>query len=276
MENAAKVVIVTGCSKGGIGFHLCEQFAEKGCKVYATARRIESMEGFKHAGIRRLQLDVTSDEDVQNAVNNVVEAEGKVDIVVNNAGVICIGPVIDVPMEQVHTTFDTNLYSVVRMARAVVPHMAIRKQGLIINVSSITAEIPTPWNGVYAASKAATHSLSEVLEMECKPLGVNVMLVVPGPIKSNIADNHSKIFILPPASLYKQYLDQIVQRMYTSQGQGSMPTAAFARQVVSKAMRSQPPRYVMLGGPTYLYTLLKWMPRAFVLWLMWRKFSQKR
>ncbi|KAI5121150.1 hypothetical protein M0805_007148 [Coniferiporia weirii] len=274
--SSRKVVFVTGCSKGGIGFHLCEEFAEKGCIVYATARKVESMDSFAHPNIRRLALEVTSDESVQRAVDTVVAAEGRIDVLVNNAGVICIGPVVDISIEQVKQTFDANVFGALRTARTVIPHMAARKQGIIVNVGSVVGEVPTPWNGIYCASKAALHSLTEVLQMECTPLGVSVMLLAPGSVRSNLATNHARVFAPAPGSLYRAFLDAIVRRMHTSQGPGSMPTSEFARAAVERILRrGGPPRYLVLGGHTRQVTLLKWLPRGLVLWLVWRAFSTK-
>ncbi|KAH8119899.1 NAD-binding protein [Phellopilus nigrolimitatus] len=269
MSSNPKVVLVTGCSKGGIGFHLCEEFAGRGCIVYATSRKVESINGFKHRNIRRLPLEVTSDESVERAVDEVIAAEGRIDVLVNNAGVICVGPVIDISIDQVKKTFDANVFGALRTARAVIPHMTARKRGIIVNVGSVVGEIPTPWNGIYCASKAALHSLTEVLQMECTPLGISVMLLAPGSVKSNLAENHAKVFTLPPASLYRASWTR-------SQEQGSMPTSEFAKKAVARIMdRWGPPRYLAMGGKVGQIRILKWLPRGLVLWLVWKAFSTR-
>lgn len=134
---------------------------------------------------------------------------------------------------------------------------------------------PTPWNGIYSATKAALHSLTQVLEMECRPLNISVMLVAPGSVKSNLVDNHSKIFSLPPTSLYGSFIDQIIRRMHVSQTGDCMPTDYFAQQVVSKIMRRNPPFYVRIGGNIRGVSILEWLPRGLVLWIVWRVFSRK-
>jgi len=243
--------------------------------VYATARRLEALEGFSHPGIRKLSLDCTKDVDVKKAIGEVMSTEGHIDILVNNAGVICIGPIADISIEQTQKTFDTNVFGCLRTAQAVIPHMAARKKGLIVNVGSIVGDIPTPWNGMYCASKAALHSMTELLHMELKPLGLRAMLLTPGSVKSNLATNQAQIFRLPDDSLYKSYIDNIIGRMYASQEAGtSMPTETFARLAVNKILASNPPFYVVLGGNILVFSLLRWMPRMFVLWLVWRRFSQ--
>jgi len=274
MVTTKKVVLVTGCTTGGIGFYLCEEFAAKSCKVYATSRNIATIGAFKNPSIEKLAFDVTSDNDVERVIKTILDAEGKIDIVVNNAGVMGISPLVDLSLERVKNIFDTNTFAALRTAKAVVPFMAKRRSGLIINIGSIVAEIPTPWNGIYSASKAALHTLTEVLQMECRPFNIDVMLVSPGTVRSNIADNQAAIFKLPPDSLYTRYLHNIMERMYSSQGEQTMATDAFAQEVVSKALRKEPPSYMTTGGRTTLFALLKWLPRAWALYFMWRRFSK--
>ncbi|KAG0705104.1 hypothetical protein DFH29DRAFT_316936 [Suillus ampliporus] len=262
-----KVVLVTGCSQGGIGFHLCERFAEQGCTVYATSRRLETMEGFKHPVERRV-MDVTSDDDVRLVVQSILEEQGKIDIVVNNAGAIAIGPLLDVSIDQARQAFDTNTFSILRVAKAVIPSMVERKQGLVVNIGSVAGNIATPWNGLYCAAKAAVHALSDVLAMECKPFGVKVMLVAPAAVKSNISTNQATTLELSSTSIFKAYFDRVYERMHISQAKGSMPTDEFARSVVAKALSPNPPSYVSLGGGSILFVLLHWLPHWLILWIM--------
>jgi len=275
MVTTKKVVLVTGCSTGGIGFHLCEAFA-KSCKVYATSRHLASMDGFKDLSIEKLAMDVTNDEDVDRVIKAIVDAEGKIDIVVNNAGVLGISPLIDLSLERVHHIFDTNTFAALRIAKAVIPFMAKRRSGLIINIGSISGEISTPWNGIYNASKAALHSLTEVLQMECRPFNIKIMLVSPGSVKSKLADNQAATFKLPPESLYIGYLHNIMERLYASQRKNTMSTEVFAQMVVSKALLKNPPFYFSAGGNTILFALLKWLPRSWAMFLLWRQFSRPK
>jgi len=144
-------------------------------------------------------------------------------------------------------------------------------------VGSVAGEIPTPFNGIYCASKAALHAVVETLSMELAPFGVSATLVIPGSVKSNISTNHSKDFLLPPNSLYKHYLDKIVARMFLSQGKGSMATDAFADHVVGQIMKGEQksgvngPLFVRAGQWAWRMWLLGWLPRTWVLRFMsWR------
>src|ERR1700761_6279457 len=143
---------------------------------------------------------------------------------------------VDITPDQAKENFDVTVLGTLRLVRAVTPHMASRKSGLVVTIGSVAGELcviylhltrnyrtntardrPTPFNGMYCASKAALHSLTETLSMELTPFNIKTLLVIPASVKSNIATNHSRVFQLPPQSLYKHYLDRIVARMYMSQ-----------------------------------------------------------
>jgi len=270
-----RIVLVTGCSTGGIGFSLCEAFAEQGCKVYATARRLETMQGFQHAGIQKLVMDVTSDESISEAVQSILKTDGRIDVVVNNAGIGGHGPTLDIPQEDVQKTFEANTFSILRVARAVAPHMAARKSGTIVNVASIVGETPFPWGGPYAASKAAAISLSETLYMELLPFNVHVMVVSPGGVTSNLAHKMVDRLVLPENSLYHNYTDAVVSRIVASQTNHPMPGNVFARKVVAKVLKKNPPRYMTLGTMSWINAFFKWMPRTPVLRFLWRLFGRQ-
>ncbi|TFK90607.1 oxidoreductase [Polyporus arcularius HHB13444] len=276
--HSAKVILVTGCSDGGIGSALCAEYASRGCKVYATARRMEAMHGLRHSNVEKLVLDVTDEKNINDVVDTVISKEGRIDVLVNNAGVLCIGPVIDVSMDVIEKTYDANVFSVIRMCKAVIPHMAVHKSGTIVQISSVGAYIPTPWAGIYGSTKAALHSLSDTLYMECTPLNISVLTVTTGAVRSNIGTNQVAIrpdSFIPENSLYRAYLSDILSRVFMSQGPDSMPAEEYARLVVGKSLQKKPPRELMLGGKTVLYRLLLWIPRTFTLKFFWRYFTQK-
>jgi len=269
----SRIVLVTGCSTGGIGYSLCEEFARQGCKVYASSRKTESIAEFGDRTIERISLDVTNDESVQTALNYIIEKEGKIDIVVNNAGLMAPGPLVEQSMEVIKQIFDTNTFAILRVCKAIVPIMAKRRSGTIVNIGSIVGEISTPWNALYGASKAAVNSISEGLFMELKPFNISVLHVAPVAIKSNISSNAVDRFALAPDTLYSNFLSFIMKRIYASQGPDSMPTKDFAQQVVSNALQKNLPRYMSIGGKSWMFALFKWLPRGFVLGMIWRKFS---
>ncbi|KAF8172066.1 oxidoreductase [Pholiota molesta] len=206
------VVFITGCSDGGIGAALVNEFLKRQHSVYASARSFSSMSTLSHANLRKLEVDVTDTASVQAAVKQIYETDGQeIDILVSNAGITCIDPLLDVTLERSQSVMDTNLFGTIRLVNAVVPRMATRGQGLVIAVGSILGELGTPFSGLYNTSKAALHSYIETLSLECKPLGVKVMLVSPGSVRSNII--------------------VIEKRLNSSQGPDSMPTDVFCKRI---------------------------------------------
>ncbi|KAF8973624.1 oxidoreductase [Flammula alnicola] len=276
MSDKPRIVLVTGCSTGDIGHSLCEEFAHKGCIVYATSRKVETIGDFASGVVEKLALDINSDKSVAEVIKHIVGKEGKIDIVVNNAGLVSPGPLVEQPIEAVKEVFETNTFAVLRMCQAIVPIMAKQNYGTIVNIGSIVGEVPAPWSGVYSASKAAVTSISEVLVMELKPFNISVLHVSPGGVKSNIADNGAARFNIPPDTLYSEYLPSIFKRIKSSQAANSMPSKEFATKVVSKALSKNPPRYMTLGGNSGMFAFFKWLPRGLVLYLLWRNFSPRR
>ncbi|KAG6877878.1 hypothetical protein C0993_002879 [Termitomyces sp. T159_Od127] len=307
----SRVVLVTGCSTGGIGFALyvigyfdaelisdhdsrsCNEFARQGCKVYATARRIENMGEFSYPTVEKMVLDVNDDAGVASVVKLIFETEGKIDIVVNNAGYISAGPIIDQSIEEVKTVFDTNTFGILRVAKAVIPLMAKRQSGVIVNIGSIVGEMqvsvlcligqdftlthnivmPVPPRGM--GFTAAVQSISDVLSMECRPFNISVFHVAPGGVQSNIADKGEARFKLPESSLYTAFLPDIMRRIYASQAPGSMPTDDFAKEVVSKALQKTPPLYLCTGANWHVFAIFKWLPKTWVLNYVWKLYSKK-
>ena len=161
-----KVVLITGCSSG-IGRSLALSFAARPeCRVFATARSLEALSTLP-ASITPLALDVTSSESIASCIALLtIQTRGRIDILVNNAGRGCVGPVIEVDMEQVRGTFEANVFGLIAMCQAVTPFMIDKRSGNILNIGSVVAYVPTPWASVYCASKAAVHSFSDCLRME--------------------------------------------------------------------------------------------------------------
>jgi len=228
-------------------------------------------------------LDVTKDEQVTSVVAGIVEAEGKIDCIVNNAGSMCIGPIVDVPTSTVQEVFDLNVAGPHRLTRAVFPHMAARHSGLIVNIGSVVGAIPTPWNAFYCASKAALHSLTETLRSEAAPFGIEVLLVAPAAVQSNISTNQAKqrggdagVYVLPEGSLYGDFVERIVARLYLSQAKGqSMPTEKFTNIVADRMEKERPGGFLMAGGGAIGFKILSLIPRWLALWVMAKVWVRK-
>ncbi|KAG0359005.1 hypothetical protein BGZ54_010176 [Gamsiella multidivaricata] len=223
--------------------------------------------------IEKVYIDVLDEKSVKEAVNHIIEKEGRIDILFNNAGMGLACPLIDMSLETTRKLLDTNVTSVVLMSKEVAPHMIRQGSGLIVNVGSVTAYLATPWGGLYAASKAAVHSLSDALRMELMPFGVNVTVVSPGAIKSNIGDNNLKAFHLPENSVYQSVLKYVLMRANASQEPGCTPTAKFAKHVVGKCLKSSPPRYIDYGTLSNLFRFIRYMPRAISEMIFYKRFG---
>ena len=182
-----RVVLITGCSTG-IGRAAAERFLGRGWTVYATARRPETLNDLAARGARTLALDVTDEDSMRAAVEQVTAAEGSVGVLVNNAGYGQQGPVEDTPMEEVRRQFETNVFGLVRLTQLVLPGMRARGWGRIVNVSSMGGRLTLPGLGFYHASKYAVEAISDALRFEVRPFGIGVSLVEPGPVLTRWAD----------------------------------------------------------------------------------------
>jgi NAD(P)-dependent dehydrogenase (short-subunit alcohol dehydrogenase family) len=178
-----KTVLVTGAS-AGIGHAAAELLLKNGYRVYAGARRVEKMRGLEYLGGKIFPLDVTDEASVAHAVETIIKSEGRLDVLINNAGYGAHGALEDVPMAEARRQFEVNLFGLARMTQLVLPHMRSAGGGTIINISSIAGRISMPTGGWYHASKHALEAYSDALRLETAQFGIKVVLIEPGPIKT--------------------------------------------------------------------------------------------
>jgi NAD(P)-dependent dehydrogenase (short-subunit alcohol dehydrogenase family) len=242
-----QVVLVTGCSTG-IGRALALELHSRAHRVFASARRPESVAELAAAGLDTLRLDVNDPGSIAEAVAEVGRRAGRIDVLVNNAGINVFGPLLELPLADARAVFETNVLGLLAVTQAVLPLMVERRQGRIINVGSVVGLLPTPYAGPYCASKSAVHVLSEVLRMEVKPFGIDVVVVQPGGVRSSIADSGSRDLARyrSQGSRYREVYDGIEKRARASQ-QDPMPAEAFARELTRQAFATPAPRSVRLG-----------------------------
>ncbi|WP_435179701.1 SDR family oxidoreductase [Halorussus sp. AFM4] len=176
-----ETVLITGCSSG-IGRETARAFLEDGWDVYATARNPADVEALGEDGANIATLDVTDEDDVERVVDRIIDEEGRIDCLVNNAGYAQLGPVEDVTVESVEDQFEVNVFGPHRLIREVLPHMRERRTGTIVNVSSVSGRLAVPGSGVYSGSKFAMEGISDALRPEVSEHGVDVVLVEPGPV----------------------------------------------------------------------------------------------
>jgi NADP-dependent 3-hydroxy acid dehydrogenase YdfG len=183
----SKAVLVTGCSSG-IGHATAARLADGGWKVYASARRPETLTDLKERGCETLPLDVTDEASMRAAVEAVTEAEGAVGVLINNAGYSQSGAVEAVPIDQARSQFETNVFGLLRMCQLVLPQMRAQRWGKVVNISSMGGRLTFPGGGLYHASKYAVEALSDALRFEVRGFGVDVILIEPGLIITNFGE----------------------------------------------------------------------------------------
>ncbi|MFT3885285.1 MAG: SDR family oxidoreductase [Flavobacteriales bacterium] len=198
-----KVILITGGSSG-LGQAMCRRLAEAGHLVVGTARKPEGAP----ANYTLQAMDITDEASVQQAVEAVIARHGRIDVLINNAGIGIQGPAEDIPADLGQRLFDANFFGLHRVCRAVLPGMRGRKSGLIINISSIAANFGLPYRAFYSASKAAVDRYSEALSIELRPFNVKVVVVQPGEFNTAIANNR-----LRPATISEAYAKSYARAM---------------------------------------------------------------
>ena len=178
-----KIVLITGVS-AGMGKETAKLLLEQGYMVYGAARRLDKMADIKALGVKILEMDITNDAALAEGIDTIIKAEGRIDVLINNAGFGSYGAVEDVPMSNARYQLEVNLFGTARLIQLVLPYMRKQRYGRIINISSIGGKFAGPLGGWYHASKFALEGLSDSLRNEVKPFGIDVVVIEPGGVKS--------------------------------------------------------------------------------------------
>lgn len=241
-ERDRPVAIVTGCSSG-IGRATATLLAERGWYVFATARHLETVTDLASEGISPLQLDVTDATTMIAAVDTILARTGRIDALVNNAGYAEAGPLERATPEEVRAQFETNTFGPLRLAQLVLPVMRAQGRGRIVNVSSINGRVAMPFTGLYSASKHALEAMSDTLRMETCPFGVHVIVVEPGPVRTNFtAAGHRRTarFATEQDSPYARYFPRF-DRLLAGNPRANASPEAVAK-VVHRALTAGRPK----------------------------------
>lgn len=214
----SKVVLITGGSSG-LGKSIGEYLTEKGFIVYGTSRKSEN---YKESKFPILKLDVKDTESIQQTVQAIIDKEGKLDIVINNAGAGITGAIEEIPEAEIKANFDTNFFGPINVIKSVLPQMRKQHSGLIINVTSIAGYMGLPYRGVYSASKGALELLTEAFRMELKDFNIKMTNVAPGDFATNIASGRYHAPLLDNSPYKKPYGDTL-NLMNTHVDNGSDP-----------------------------------------------------
>ncbi|MEV5570178.1 oxidoreductase [Spirillospora sp. NPDC052269] len=232
-----KVILVTGAS-AGIGKATALELIRAGHIVYGAARRVRRMDDIRDAGGHALALDARRPEDLERVVGTVVGEQGRIDVLVNNAGTVLHGAAEDTPIDLARDQFEVNLFAPARLIQLALPFMRERGAGTIVNVSSIGGEIALPLGGWYYASKHALEAYSDTLRMEVEPFGVDVVIIQPGIIKTEFEDRTAQdLREISGGTAYGEMAEAMARRAESQlgeDGQGAAPdvVAATIRQAV--------------------------------------------
>jgi len=214
----SKVVLITGGSSG-IGKSVGEFLSEKGFIVYGTSR---SPEKYRQSKFPILALDVKDEATISETVNTIIDKEGQLDVVINNAGAGITGPIEETPNAEIKNNFDTNFFGPINVIKAVLPQMRKQHAGLIINITSIAGYMGLPYRGVYSASKGALELLTEAFRMEIKDFNIKMTNIAPGDFATNIAAGRYHAPLLDDSPYKKPYGDTL-DLMNTHVDNGSDP-----------------------------------------------------
>lgn len=256
MSNMSKgVALVTGASSG-IGLVTAQTLAKAGYRVFGTSRNPVA----SPAGVAMLVCDVTNEASVASAVAEVVRQAGRIDLVVNNAGVGLIGGAEESSIAQAQRLFDVNVFGVARVVNAVLPVMRAQKSGRIINMSSILGLIPSPFNAFYASTKHAIEGYSESLDHEVREFGVRVLMVEPGVTRTSFEENLTRAD--QPMPIYAEHRARSEGLMRKWVEAGDAPQVV-ANAVLAAAMATKPGLRYPAGKQSRQTSLLRrFMPRG--------------
>ncbi len=243
-----KVVLITGASSG-IGKETVKILLNKDFIVYGAARRVDKMADLSDMGAKLLAMDVSDDLSMSDGIKRIIGDEGRIDVLINNAGYGSYGALEDVPIEEGKYQFEVNLFGLARLIQLVLPHMRKQNSGRIINVSSIGGSIGEPHGSWYHATKYAVEGLSDSLRMELKQFGVDVVIIKPGAILTEwntIA--RQNLIKVSGNTAYKDLAGKHVNMLASADRKGSQP--AVVAETIVKAITSKKPktRYATGGG----------------------------
>jgi NAD(P)-dependent dehydrogenase (short-subunit alcohol dehydrogenase family) len=250
----SKVVLVTGVSSG-IGRTTALKFVQRGCRVFGTVRNLEKATPLP--GVELVEMDVRDEQSVQRGIESVIAQANRIDVLVNNAGAALGGAVEETSTDEAMSLFDTNVFSILRTVKAVLPYMRAKRDGRIVNISSVLGFLPAPYMGLYSASKHAVEGLSETLDHEVRQFGVRVTLVEPSFTKTNLDLNSPQ-----SAKTIKDYANE--RGLAASAVVNNVKTApepeVVAKTIVQAALGSWRMRHTPPGEASLLKKLRRFMP----------------
>jgi NAD(P)-dependent dehydrogenase (short-subunit alcohol dehydrogenase family) len=248
----SKVIFITGVSSG-LGKHTAGYLAKKGHKVYGTTRKdVEP-----NSNLTFIKMDVTGFASVQHGVDLILQKEGRIDVLINNAGMGYAGAIEDFSADEAHLEMNTNFYGVVNTIQAVLPVMRQQGSGLIININSLGGLMGLPFQGFYSASKFAVEGLSEALRMELKQFNISIVQINPGDHQTQFTANRKMIAKTDESSAYQSQFNKTLAIIENDERNGLKPIAV-AKKINSILQKKHPrTRYIVSSFEQKLAVLLK-------------------
>jgi NAD(P)-dependent dehydrogenase (short-subunit alcohol dehydrogenase family) len=238
----SKVVLITGASSG-IGKAIANFLQQKGFVVYGTSRNPEKV---TNVSFHMVALDVLNVETIKKAVSTIFDKEGRLDVLINNAGKGITGPIEDTPTDEMRSNFDTNVFGPIEVMKAVLPQMRKQKSGKIINVTSIAGYMGLPFRGVYSASKGALELITEAISMEVKNFGINVVNVAPGDFATNIAAGRYHTPVFEDSAYKEKYAENLA--LMDNHVDAGMDPEVMAKAVFNIINTNNPKIHYKVGG----------------------------
>lgn len=234
-----KIILITGASSG-LGEACAKFLFKKGCIVYGTSRNVSKSNLSKKDTFVMVQMDVNDEKSVKKAVASIIEKEGRIDVVVNNAGWGVSGSIEDIEVTDAKNLFETNFFGTLRVIKEVLPLMRKQKKGKIINISSIGGVLGLPFQGLYSATKFAIEGMTEALRMEVKSFGIDVVLVEPGDFKTGFTASRKKARSSDSSSVYYSASNTAHKIFENDEQNGSDPI--LVAKLVDKIIHSSNPK----------------------------------
>jgi short-subunit dehydrogenase len=243
-----KVIVITGASSG-MGKDFALDMLKKGHVVYGLARRVEKMNDIVEAGGKAIAMDITDEGQIQYAVDQILNEEGKVDVLINNAGYAIYGTVEETPIDVARRQFEVNIFGLASITQKIIPGMREKKSGTIINISSMGGKMYTPFGAWYHATKHALEGWSDCLRVELTPHNVDVVIIEPGGIETEFTD----VFVQnlqgdPENGPYAENLQKVLQSGKQMSESGKLSKPSVITDLVDKAVHSKKPKTRYVAG----------------------------
>lgn len=259
-----KTVLITGAASG-IGKATTEKLLDDGYTVYASARSTDKLKYLKARGAEILEVDVTQDESMKSGVDRIKSECGRLDILINNAGYGSYGALEDVPMEEARHQFEVNVFGLGRLTQLVLPQMREQSFGKIVNITSVGGKIYEPLGSWYHASKFAVEGLSDCLRLELQPFGIDVIIVEPGPIRTEWGSIASeKLMRMSGHTAYGKAAQTGAKLLALSNDEKVASEPEVIANTISTALKAKQPkaRYAAGTGAKFLVTFRKFASDA--------------